>query len=83
MSLFMTFLNVEFVKKLDEAYLARAAGIMESLSVVSIPVMSVFVSVAAAFLTTEWIFIAAGVLGLLLCPLFLKSKVLDEKECSE
>lgn len=82
-SLFMTFLNVEFVKKLDEAYLARAAGIMESLSVASVPVMSVIVSGAAAFVTTEWLFVAAGILGLLICPLFLKSKVLDEKECSE
>lgn len=82
-SLFMTFVSVEFMRKLDEAYLARASGIMESLSVAAIPVVSLLVSAAASFVKTEWLFIASGTLGLLICPLFLRSKVLDETEETE
>lgn len=79
-SLFMTLLSVEFVRKLDESYLARAAGIMESLSVAAVPVTAMLVSALAAFVSTEWLFIVAGAVGLLVCPLFIKSKVLDEAE---
>lgn len=78
-SMFMTFLSVEFIRKLDESYLARAAGIMESLSVAAVPVTAMLVSALATFVSTEWLFIVAGAIGLLVCPLFIKSKVLDEQ----
>ncbi len=82
-SLFMTFLSVEFIRKLDEAYLARAAGVMESLSVAAVPVTAMLVSALAAFVSTEWLFVVAGAVGLLACPLFLKSRVLDEQPDTE
>lgn len=79
-SVFMTFLNVEFVKKINGEYLARAAGIMSALSVASVPFASVVVSVMATVIATEWLFIAAGVMALLVCPFFLRSEVLEEKQ---
>lgn len=82
-AVFMTFLNVEFVKRTDEAYLARAAGIMSSLSVASVPVASFAISSLAAVIKTEWLFVVAGVLAIVVCPLFLRSKVLEEKKENE
>ena len=79
-SLFSTFLNVEFIKKIDEAYLARSASIMSSLSVASVPVASAIVSALVTFVKTEWFFIAAGVLVMVICPFFLRSEVLDEQQ---
>lgn len=77
-SLFSTFINVEFVKKIDKAYLARAAGIMSSLSVASIPVASAIVGVLVIFVKIEWLFIVVGILAIVVCPFFLRSKVLEE-----
>lgn len=77
-SLFSTFLNVEFMKKIDETYLARSASIMTSLSVASVPVASAVVSALVTFVKTEWFFIVSGVLVMAICPLFLRSDVLDD-----
>lgn len=79
-SIFMTFLNVEFVRKIDEEYLARAAGIMSALSVASVPVASVVVSAIATVVATEWLFVVAGALAIVVCPFFLRSEVLVEKQ---
>ena len=79
-SLFSTFLNVEFMKKIDEAYLARSASVMTSFSVASVPVASAIVSTLVTFVKTEWFFIAAGVLVMVSCPFFLRSDVLDEQQ---
>ena len=79
-SLFSTFLNVEFIKKIDEAYLARSASIMSSLSVASVPIASAIVSALVTFVKTEWFFIAAGVLVMVICPFFLRSEVMDEQQ---
>ena len=79
-SIFMTFLNIEFVRKIDEEYLARAAGIMSALSVASVPVASVLVSAIATVVATEWLFVVAGTLAIVVCPFFLRSEVLEEKQ---
>lgn len=79
-SLFSTYINVEFVKKIDEAYLARAAGIMSSLSMASIPLASVLVGLLTAVVKIEWLFSVTGILAIVLCPFFLKSKVIKEKK---
>ena len=78
-SIFMSFLNIEFVKNTDEQYLARAAGIMSALSVASVPVASVVVSAVATVISTEWLFVVAGALAIIVCPFFLRSEVLAEK----
>lgn len=89
-SIFSSFLNVEFLKKVDETYLARAASIMTSLSSIAVPVASFVISAAAASVRIDWLFVAAGVLAILACPLFLSSKVMrnekrkvQETECMQ
>ena len=79
-SLFSTFLNVEFMKKIDEAYLARSASVMTSLSVASVPVASAIVSALVTFVKTEWFFVVTGALVMVICPFFLRSDVLDERQ---
>lgn len=82
-SIFNTFLNVEFVKLIDEDYLARAASIMTSLSVICVPVVSFLVSGITAMVTTEWLFVIAGVMAMIACPFFLRSKVMRKAKTSE
>lgn len=83
-SIFSSFLNIEFLKKVDEAYLARAASIMTSLSSISVPVASFAVSAIATSVRIDWLFVAAGALAILACPVFLSSKVMRwEKRAEE
>lgn len=52
----MTFMNVEFIKKVDEEYLARASGILTAANVASMPVMSFFISAIIGFTGIHFIF---------------------------
>ncbi len=79
-SIFSSFLNVEFLKKIEEQYLARAASIMTSLSSIAVPIASFVVSAIAAYVRIDWLFAAAGVLAILACPLFLSSKVMRREK---
>lgn len=80
-SIFSSFLNVEFLKKVDETYLARAASIMTSLSSIAVPVASFVISAVATSVRIDWLFVAAGLLAILACPLFLSSKVMRNEKC--
>ena len=82
-SMFSSFLNIEFVKNVKEEYLARAASIMTSLSGICVPVASFVFSVVATSIKIDWLFVAAGVLAILACPLFLSSKVMSKKKADE
>lgn len=82
-SIFSSFLNIEFVKNVKEEYLARAASIMTSLSGICVPVASFAVSAIATAVQIEWLFMAAGVLAMLACPVFLSSKVMAKKKNTE
>lgn len=79
-SLSSTYINVEFVKRIDEAYLARAAGIMSALSMASIPLALALVGLLTAVVKMEWLFSVTGILAIAMCPFFLRSKVLKEKK---
>ena len=78
-SVFSSFLNIEFVKNVQEEYLARAASIMTSLSGICVPVASFAVSAIATAIRIDLLFVAAGVLAILACPLFLHSKVMKKE----
>lgn len=78
-AVFMTFLNVEFVKRTKEEYLARAAGIMGALSVASVPIASLLVSALAVVITTEYLFVFAGVLAIAICPFLVRNKAFKEE----
>lgn len=78
-SIFNTFLNVELVKMINEEYLARTASIMSSLSVISVPVVSFLISLVTAMVSTEWLFIIAGVLAAIAGPFFINSKATNRE----
>lgn len=80
LSLFSTYINIEFVKKIDGAYLARASGIMSALSMASIPLTSAFVGLLTAVVKIEWLFCVTGILVIVICFFFLKSNVLKEEK---
>lgn len=82
-SVFSSFLNIEFVKNVKEEYLARAASIMTSLSGICVPVASFVVSAIATSVRLDWLFVGAGTLAVLACPLFLSSKVMEKKSTDE
>lgn len=82
-SVFNTFLNVELIKMIKEEYLARAASIMSSLSVISVPVVSFIISAVTAMVSTEWLFIIAGVLAAIAGPCFLNSKAMKEQSTED
>lgn len=68
-------LNVFMVKRISQDFLARIAGIVTAISVASIPIASFLLSVIVAYANTSAIFIASGVLALLvtICMLFSKT----------
>lgn len=63
------------VKRISQDFLARIAGIVTAISVASMPIASFLVSVIVAYANTSAIFIASGVLALLvtICMLFSKT----------
>ena len=68
-------LNVFMVKRIRQDFLARTDGITTALSTASMPVASFLLSVIVAYASTSAIFIASGVLALLvtICMLFSKT----------
>lgn len=78
--IFNSFLNIELVRQTNENYLARVASVTVALSSAATPIVAVVISMLAALVDTEWLFVAAGVVDLIMLPLFLKSKVLEEQE---
>lgn len=68
-------LNVFMVKRIRQDFLARTDGITIALSTASMPIASFLLSVIVAYANTSAIFIASGVLALLvtICMLFSKT----------
>ncbi|WP_167954904.1 MFS transporter [Anaerosporobacter faecicola] len=72
-SLMLTLVNVEFMKKVEESYLARVGALFNSVCVAAIPIVSFFITVLAKFLSTKVLFIITGGAGILVC-IFLCTK---------
>jgi len=70
-------INVEFVKRTDERYLARAASFLTSFSVASTPVAAFLISGIAAIVPTEWIFIGTGIIAIVVTLIVFCSKILN------
>jgi len=62
-SLLISVLNVQFMKKVEEEYLARAGAILSAGCVVAIPVVSLIVSFLTKLLSLADIFYVVGVMG--------------------
>ena len=72
-------LNVFVVKKIESDYLARISGITTAASVASMPVASLLVSIFVAHVDTSTIFIASGVLALIVSGCMFFSKTLGKE----
>lgn len=73
-----TFMNVEFIKKVDENYLARSAGILTAVNVASTPVTSFIISILIGLTGTANIFLGAGIIAIIVCVLMSRSSELEE-----
>lgn len=72
--IFGAFLNIMFVKVVEQAYLARAAGVFNSAVTVSMPVVSVLLAGAVSFTGIPFLMGAAGVLSLAVLVILMLGK---------
>lgn len=82
-SLLSSFCGVEFVKNIEEGYMARTSAILNAGCVAAMPVVSLFISVVTGITSTAMIFIIAGGLDILICLKLCSKKVfarLKDKE---
>lgn len=79
-TLLMSFVQVEFIKQTDEQFLARAASIMTAFSSAATPITSFLVSAVVLKVSTEHIFLVAGILDVVGCGMLLLTKSLDEEK---
>lgn len=77
-SLCISLVNVEFVKRTEESYLARVGGIVSALSVAAMPVMSFLVSAVVAYVSTATLFLAMGALALVGSLFIARSRAMEE-----
>lgn len=66
-SLLTSLFQVEFVKNIEEEYMARVSAIFGAVCVAAIPVVSFLVSILAGFVPTVVLFLITGVLDILIC----------------
>lgn len=71
------FLNVEFVRRVDEKYMARVNAVSMSVSMASLPIVSFAIGGLVSYVSTALIFIFAGVLDIVICLFILRSKIMD------
>lgn len=79
-TLLMSFVQVEIIKQTDESFLARVASITTAFSSAATPVASFAVSAIVLKVSTENIFLAAGILDIVGCGLLVFSKSLAEEK---
>lgn len=72
--IFGAFLNIIFVKVVEQAYLARAAGVFNSAVTMSMPVVSVLLAGAVPFVGIPFLMGAAGFLSLAIFVILVLGK---------
>ena len=82
-SLLTSFYGIEFMKSTDTAYLARVSSIFGACCVAAIPVGSFVVSVLAGFVSTQIIFLIAGILDIIVCLVLCSKKKLSFLEAAQ
>ena len=79
-SVLMAYLNIEFTKRTDEQYMARTASILTAFSSAATPIISFVVGAIVALVPIVWMFIIAGILGIIYGISALFVTVLDEEK---
>lgn len=69
-----TFAGVEFMKAIEENYIARVTSIMNAACVAAMPVVSFIISGITSFVSTREIFLAVGILDIIVCLLLFGKK---------
>lgn len=72
-SLLSGFASVEFIKNVEEKYLARTSALFGAACVAAMPIVSFLVSAVAGLVSTEMLFLVAGLMDIVIC-LWLCSK---------
>lgn len=76
-SLLMSYLNVQIVRKVEEHYLARVSAIVSSVGSATMPIVSFIIGLVTVFISTESIFLITGVIGIAICCFVLFTKIFD------
>lgn len=79
-TLLSTFMSVEFIKGIDEEYLARASALSNAADNASMPMVSFIITGIISFTDVETIFILAAIVEVVMCLFLIRSKELDEKK---
>lgn len=85
-SLFSSYVSVEFVKNVEERFLARTSALFGAVCVAAMPLVSFFISLIAGFVSTEFIFLAAGILDIVICIYLCNKKrfeAINKKDSEE
>ncbi len=62
-----TYAGIEFMKTIEESYIARVSAIMNSCCVAAMPIVAFIISGVTKFASTGTIFLAVGMLDFLVC----------------
>lgn len=62
-----TFAGVEFMKAIEESYIARVTSIMNASVVAAMPIVAFIISALTGFVSTGQIIISFGILGIIIC----------------
>lgn len=77
-SLLMSYLNVQIVRRVKEQYLARVSAIVSSFGSAIVPMISFLIGLVAVFASIEKIFLVTGMIGGLCCCLTLFTNIFSE-----
>lgn len=77
------FISIEFVRTLDERYMARANAVATSISVAALPIVSFIIVGVLSFVSLETILIITALLDMVVCIFILKSNIVDEEKTVE
>lgn len=75
-----SFVNVEFMKNIREDYIARVFSILGALCVAAMPAVSFIISIFAKKVSTEVLFLAAGLFDILVCILLCRKHRFTDKD---
>lgn len=81
--LLMAFMQIEFIKSVEEEYLARASAILTAFGSAATPITSFLVGAITVFISTELVFIVTGSINIFVCLLLLRSKALRQITTAE
>ncbi len=82
-SLLSSFCGVEFMKCVEEKYLARTSAIFNAGAVAAMPIVAFLISAIAGFASTAALFLIAGGLDVLICIKLCSKKIFKEMKEKE